>query len=616
MGRIHLLEDDVINKIAAGEVVERPASVVKELVENALDAGATAIDVDIIDGGRKLISVADNGFGMSGEDMALAVRRHATSKITNVDDLFRVSSMGFRGEALASIAAVSRFQIASRQAEDEIGKCLLIQGGDVGGVETRAKADCGTTITVEDLFYNVPARAAFLKSPAAEYTHINELLRAIALARPTIRITLRHNRKEQLLLSAQEQPAAGAFYGEEILRARFAEVIDDGKLARKMLYVQRADEMFQWEALLSPPGYERMNSKGLYLFVNNRWVRDQALRYALLRGYHSHLLKGRYPLVMLRLTVNPSLVDVNVHPAKTEIRLQYANDIHNHIAAGVRDRLRQADYASPTPDVPEIHASLAPRAFSESSYQRPLSAPEATYRAATPGLAARIRNTSLPRHVPSRSEFRAPAPADLFATPSADNVTGINWDELAFVGTFARLYLIFQAQERMLVVDQHAFHERILYERLLADPTVLGGCQPLLVPEAIRLTGQQRESWEQIGSHLSALGFDLALQGEDDLEIRAVPALLTRRDPMALVTALLEQGQAASADDAKTQIAHLTLATIACHAAVRGGEELSADDLTQLISQAATVDFYHNCPHGRRVFKWWSKQEISHWFDR
>ncbi len=593
MSRIHLLEDDVINKIAAGEVVERPASVVKELVENALDAGATEIGIDLLEGGRKLIAVSDNGSGMAPDDMVLAVRRHATSKITNVDDLFRIQSMGFRGEALASIASVSRFTLTSRQPHAANAARLQVDGGVVGALQS-CSADLGTTISVEDLFSQVPARAAFLKSAPAELAHITELVRAMALAHPHVKISLKHNRKEQMLLLAQSIEVHTPWFGEAVLRARFAAASQEQDLVASMLYVQRADESFQWEALLTPPGFEKPSSRGMYFFVNNRLVRDQSLRYAVLRGYHGHLLKGRYPVSVLRLTVNPSLVDVNVHPAKVEIRLQYASDIYNHISGGVRDRLRQADFAA----APVFTAP--PLELSEQGQQ------PAVLRTSTP----------LSRMPGSYREMRAAQLSNTVTASSAMTASEvIPWHELNFIGTFDKLYLLFGGNERMLVVDQHAFHERILFERLMADPDVLGGCQPLLVPESMPLTPQQREVWDAIAPAIIKLGFDLRLQGDTDLEVHGVPALLMRRDPILLLSALLDECQTSDAD-ALAKVAHLALATIACHAAVRGGEELTEDDLRQLLAQATTVDFYHNCPHGRRVFKWWSKSEVARWFDR
>ncbi|MEN9834858.1 MAG: hypothetical protein RL011_1051, partial [Pseudomonadota bacterium] len=358
MGKIHLLEDHVINKIAAGEVVERPASVVKELVENAIDAGATQIDLSLEMGGLRSIAVTDNGGGMSAEDAALALRRHATSKIRDADQLFSISSMGFRGEALASIAAVSQFSLATREIGQKSGTKITVAGDD-SPITLPWSGPEGTTVVVENLFFNVPVRAKFLKSPATEFSHILELMQAFALCRPTVGFSVRNNGRDHLRVGPQileDSP----WFGEQVLRERSRVVV--GKDFEQLIYVRTTGRYGELEALVSPPGLEKPTSKSLFTFVNGRMVKDKVLRYGVLRGYHSHLMKGKFPAVVLHLRTDPSLVDVNVHPAKTEVRFQYPDEVQNLIALGIREKMRQADWAASAPaKAVNLRPSAAPR---------------------------------------------------------------------------------------------------------------------------------------------------------------------------------------------------------------------------------------------------------------
>ncbi len=329
MGKIQLLADDVINKIAAGEVVERPASVVKELVENALDAGARSIQVELEDGGRKAIAITDDGCGMDEGDALLALKRHATSKIKSVDDLYATSTMGFRGEALASIASVSRLTMTTRERDAGAAVRIEMSGSGAPDVQRGIAAAPGTSLACRDLFYNVPARQKFLKSTASELGAVSEFFDAAILCWPQIRLRLVHNNKE-VVASAAVMPdgtTSVCGLGEAALRARAASVFGE-EVASQLLYVNEADSHAAVEGLVSPPGLEKSHSKSMFTFVNRRWVKDKTLRFAIQRGYHSHLLKGKYPVVALHVVVDPSVVDVNVHPAKTEVRFQYLSLIH------------------------------------------------------------------------------------------------------------------------------------------------------------------------------------------------------------------------------------------------------------------------------------------------
>ena len=636
MGRIHLLADDVINKIAAGEVVERPASVVKELVENACDAGATAIDITLELGGARTIAVTDNGCGMSADDALLAIRRHATSKVTTADDLFQVRSMGFRGEALAAIAAVSRFTLSTRERGADEGVKVTFAGESEPVCQSYVGPE-GTTVLIENLFFNVPARHKFLKSPSTELSHGLEFVQAFALSRPDVAITVRHNGRDVFRAPALAQSRESAeWFGEACLRERVKAVL--GRDLEPLLYVRAKGRFGAVEGLISPPGLERPTSRAIHTFVNGRWVKDKVLRFGILRGYHSHLLKGRFPVACLHLTVDPALVDVNVHPAKTEVRFQYGDEVQSLIALAIRDRIRTGDWAAVAPSqgamaAPPVemarpaasafpHQLSRPLITAKSFDQRPApvqsagsdlaggrsSWPEVRDQASLERLLAGIGNA--PPAATALTKAESPLPFDGSARDQ------VPWDEVTYVGAFARCFLLLEAGGRLLVVDQHAFHERILYERLVRDQSLLSRSQPLLVPEAVALAPSLVAQLAAQRDALAQRGFDLVPVGDCLVEVHAVPALLAGRDLSGLVEDLAEGLLSGAITVDGAELAHHVLATTACHGAVRAGEELPAAELKQLLAEARTVDFFHNCPHGRRVFRWWSRSQVAQWFDR
>lgn len=705
MAKVHLLDDELINKIAAGEVVERPASVVKELVENAIDAGATQIKVSLKDGGRQLIQVQDDGVGMEAEDARLALKRHTTSKLQKVDDLFQVSTMGFRGEALASISSVSRLTLQTQTRTASSGLRLMVEDGHVR--ELGWQGPVGTSISVADLFYNVPARKAFLKTGAAEFAACHEYMQALALSMPQLGFTLLHNDKE--IVSVGALPVHDGWpRGEQPLRARVAALFAED-LAQPLLYVHSSDRYARIEGLISAPGQDKGSAKYLFTFVNQRWVRDKLVRYGLLRGYHSHLLKGKFPIAFLFVDVDPALVDVNVHPAKAELRFQYGSEVQNAIALALREALRQKNWAeapsvaaarmsrppaetpalAPTQPLPDNFdlllgpnaspepssspstalppplaqspAEAAARAAFESAQTKPQAPAAAPRTAGASALEkpARERDMTVKRTVmsfdaqatlsrskaelpltqspsweqppaspisrqapllpPSPSLPSPPSSAPLSSpavlqtpkptgAPRGDEV--IPWDELRYIGAFANCFLLFEHQGQLLAIDQHAFHERVLYERLARDPQLLRRQQPLLMPEVLAFSPSEISELEAQGERFRALGIDYAVVNEQEIELRAVPSLLTNKDFSSLIHALLRGAQSS------IELSHDVLATLACHAAVRAGEDLPEPELKTLLAEARTVDFYHNCPHGRRVFRWWKQSQVAAWFDR
>ncbi|MFW7380464.1 MAG: DNA mismatch repair endonuclease MutL [Oligoflexus sp.] len=631
--KVQLLEDALINKIAAGEVVERPASVLKELVENAMDAGATRIEIALEEGGRRRITVRDNGSGMSPEDALMAMLRHTTSKIHSVHDLFQINTMGFRGEALASISSVSRFCLQTLAQGEKEGTRIELSDGKQR--QTPWTGPSGTQITVEDLFYNVPARQAFLRSAATEYACCAEYIQALALARPNIELLLTHNGRETLraIRRCEDQPL---IFGEQILRQRFQDVFPKESV-EQLIYCHARDKFGSFEAVLSPPGYERPQSKFMHSFVNGRWVKDKTLRYGIMRGYHSHLLKGKYPVCALYVTIDPSLIDVNVHPAKTEVRFQYGGELQSLIALEIRNRLRQGAWSQPdTKDQPE-----AKMAQTQPLVKNPVELPPPDFDLSFSHSASGPRDDFRPvaRSVPSSGSFAKPKstsseikrtvisfdgptladaePAVKPLMPAAEGAYQIPWSQLQYLGCFGKCYLMFEVDEQLLVVDQHAFHERILFEKLHQDHSILQQVQPLLVPEVIDLDPLAVSRLKEYESTYQSLGFHLGFPSDHEVEILALPSLLAKRDPEVLLHELLDAEDQTKPDrDLTPRVAHDLLATMACHAAVRAGERLDEEDIQRLIAEAEDIDFYHNCPHGRRVFKWWKKSQVEAWFDR
>ena len=636
MGKIHLLEDELINKIAAGEVIDRPASVLKELVENAIDAGALSLRIELEEGGCRRLTVQDDGAGILADDLPLAVRRHATSKISCQDDLFAIDTMGFRGEALASVAAVSRFSLASRpgDAGDQGGRRLVIDEG--GEKLTPWSGPTGTTVSVQDLFYNIPARRRFLKKAATEYAHCLELVQSYALCLPEVGFTLIHNGREQLRVPALPVHDHEYRKGEEQLRHRAAAVLGEAD-TDGLVYVTAEDKLGCVEALVSPPGKDKGSSRYLRTWVNGRWVKDKTLRYGILRGYHSHLLKGRFPVVLLFLSIEPGLVDVNVHPGKTELRFQYGAELQNLIAVAIRRSIRAGAWAAPAADgpAPEIpKAPAAPAALIPPSSPAPAPSLAAGRSSSGPvsGGGIRVRRERFPAAAPLAATPARPARAAAFdefalrppaapAEPAPAPFSGegrevVPWEELEYLGSFAACYLMFQTRggkdQRLLVLDQHAFHERILYERLVQDREQHCRSQPLLMPEGLDLDPPALEALLSREEELREHGFVLQRLSAGTLEVRAVPLLLVQRPWEAMLEQLA--GDQGAGDVAGLK--HDLLSTMACHAAVRAGENLSPDELKILLQEAITVDFWMNCPHGRPVLRWWSKAQVGAWFDR
>jgi len=594
------LPDALVDQIAAGEVVERPASVVKELVENALDAQAHRLRIDVRDGGRALVAVADDGAGMSPEEARLAVQRHATSKLTRADDLRRIHTFGFRGEALPAIASVSRFRLRSRPRGARAGFEIRIEGGRLV-VERAAAGPEGTRIEVADLFSQVPARRKFLKTAATEWGHAAEWLGRAALARPEVHFEIRRDERAPIVWPPCEDPLD-----------RVAAVLSDEEAAA-MVPIEHGAPLGPGSARLrgfaSSPGHHRGTAAGLHLYVNGRPVRDRLLRHAVMQVYRDVLPRGRFPSMVLFVELPAEAVDVNVHPAKWEVRFDDPRAIHRLIRDGLGAAVAARRWLAGS-------AAGAEGAPASASTPTPRSDPRAV--AATDWVFAG-----------QGGEEGKAAPALPFgparvAEGPLDPAAPIRFGELRILGQALATYLVCEGAAGLLLVDQHAAHERVLYERLRGqwlDEKV--SRQALLLPETIELAPEAVAALEAAAENVTRLGFEVDAFGETAVVVRALPALLAGRSPERLVRDLADEVSLARGADAAFQAgsrilidADRTLATMACHAARRAGEPLSGSEQRSLLSDLDTIPWAATCPHGRPVAVPLDREEIARRFSR
>jgi DNA mismatch repair protein MutL len=597
MSQIRILENEVINKIAAGEIIERPANILKELVENSLDAGSSNIIITIEEGGKKLIVVSDDGDGINKKDAHLSICRHATSKINQAEDLFEIKSMGFRGEALAAISSVSNFSLSSRHSSEKDGFKLIKKIDEQQTSIVPWKSEQGTIVCIENLFNNIPARLKFLKSPQNEFAHCYEYVQALALARPHHGFKLTHNKKERLQVRTSDPcvktPKEFLFFGESLIKSRAEQILGNKFEADKHLYTKSQNDFASFEAIISPPGFEKATTKSIFIFVNGRWIKDKIIRYAIMRGYHSHIQKNCYPSMIAYIRIDPTLLDVNVHPAKTEVKFQYQSEIQELISQTIRSKLREADWA--TPFVPELKTSQKQN--------------DSFILSNTPSPATEKTATQIFRQAPTTRFQPLKISNEIISKQKEDNNKKIDWNEAIYQGVFKKCYLIFEYFDQLLIVDQHAFHERILYEQLTKNKQLLQRVSKLLIPENIYLSSLQIQALKEKANLIKSLGFDFEIISNKELDLKSVPAILTRANMQKLFEDITKITSVA-------EIAHLELATIACHSAVRAGTILSEKERDLMLSQAQNIDFYHNCPHGRRVLAFFSNKQVEKWFDR
>ncbi len=617
---IQPLPEILINQIAAGEVVERPASVVKELVENAIDAGATRVDIDLEEGGVRLIRIRDNGSGIAAEQLSLAVSRHATSKIASLDDLEAVATLGFRGEALPSIASVSRFTLASRRPHDEHGAALQIEGGKLGEVMPRAHAP-GTTVEVRELFYNVPARRKFLRAERTELGHIEEWLRSLALARPDVELRVSHNGK------ASRRYKPGDLYSD----ARLGETLGED-FAGQAVRVDHAGAGLRLHGWIAQPHYSRASTDQQYLYVNGRSVRDRSVAHAVKMAYGDVLFHGRQPAYVLFLELDPTRVDVNVHPAKHEVRFRDSRLVHDFVYRTLKDALADTRAGMSAQEI-GAGTNAAPASTGEAGPAWP-----GQPAAGMPGTGQSGGNFDSwrPRQSPLGLRVaEAPAAyAALYAAPAgsqrdslppmpAENGLPVTRADAGVpplgyaIAQLHGIYILAENAEGLIVVDMHAAHERIGYERLKNAHDGIGlHAQPLLVPITLAVGERDADTAEREAATLVELGFDVTRAGPGSLHVRSIPALLANAEPEGLLrdvlTDLREHGQSRRIASARDDL----LSTMACHGAVRANRRLTVPEMNALLRDMEITERSGQCNHGRPTWARFSLAEIDRWFLR
>ena len=591
--RIRILPENLTNKIAAGEVVERPASVVKELVENALDAGCSEVILEIESGGKRLIRVVDDGSGMSREDALLALERHATSKITKDSDLFELSTLGFRGEALPSIASVSRFTLATRERGRIEGTEIYAEGGRIKEVKACGMAD-GTVITVRNLFFNTPARLKFMKSSETEAGHIGDVITKLAISRPDVRFTYVNDGKTVFRSSIST------------LHDRIAAIL--GLALTDDLYPVNFDnEHASVTGLAAKPDCSRSTGSHLYTYINGRLIRDRVVQHAILQAYRSLLERGRYPVAVLFITVPSGEVDVNVHPTKHEVRFREQGRVHDAIVAALEMVLRKTPWVQRHRVLPPFKAQGQAASVSGQKVEEVRETLE------------RYNQVPLPQRVFAPPEtYKYP--------PSAAPDRGIEGNEapgegyfssLQVIGQFQAAYILCQDRDDLVIIDQHAAHERIAFERLkgeFAEAAVES--QTLLFPETLELTFKDAAALKENLLHINRLGFSAEEFGGNTWLLQAVPRLLIEKGYVRILSDILEELQNIGKSRPFDDVIEAILARIACHSVVRGSRSLGGQEIKALFSQMDSSGFSANCPHGRPVICKFTLAEIAKMFKR
>lgn len=591
MSRVQTLPDNVINHIAAGEVVERPASVVKELIENALDAQASSIHVTVQGGGIELIQVDDDGYGMDAEDAVQCFQRHATSKLRSLTDLEALQTMGFRGEALPSIAAVSRLHMTSRVTQDMVGTRVCIEGGAMIQAEA-CGAPPGTSFRIGDLFYNTPARLKFLKSPVTESSHIVQCFTALALSAADVHMTLRLNSR----LHTQAAPA-------KTLGDRLDMVFGAG-LQEQLLETEMVEDGWRVWGLIGCATFHRATRRQQFFFVNGRPIQSRALSHALYEAYRTLLPRDRHPVAFLFLTLPPGEVDVNVHPAKLEVRFRQERRLYEGIRRLIQARLQDSlQGRAPLPAATDVIPAPAGRPV-PMLWQVPGSSPTP---AAAVSSAAALASSAAPTEAPrSPSVHAASAELDLHAGYPAVGRSVLQGDP---VGQLHDTYILVQYPEGVFIVDQHAAHERVVYERLIArmqqEPP---SAQRLLFPSHLDLSGVDPAWLEASLPRLAALGFTLEPFGGKTYRLESVPALLAQRDYTAALMDILEALRTPAMDETPADAAtgvpgvlHRLVTVMACHGAIRAHQRLQPDEMRALLQALGQTPRPFTCPHGRPV---------------
>lgn len=635
---IRQLPPNLINQIAAGEVIERPASVVKELLENSIDAGARRIEVTIAGGGSELIRISDDGCGMTAEQLPLAVSSHATSKLPDDESLFHVATLGFRGEAIASIGSVSHLTIRSRTESEDSGSELAVRGGVI---ESPVPCGCptGTVMEVRNLFFNTPVRHRFLKTAQTERGHIVEAFTRLALANPQIHFVLTNNDKQLYDLPVTERWAARieAFFGAEVSEALIPITSDDGQI--------------RISGYVCDPSVSRGNNRMQYLFLNGRHIRDRALQHALGEAYRGMLMVGRHPVCFLRMDMPADMIDVNVHPSKLEVRFTDGGRIYSRLLQSLRHQFLTTNLTQrvgppePVSDSNELRSQPSselglPVSVEQQQRQAVIdwartgqtnddSANRAINLGGTPAFQPFPGNNSIVN--PTRSTSPATdtgdlspeheqAPWDTAAAADGGSSETADQPSVSYLGfQVHNRYLVTQDESGMVVIDQHALHERVLYERVCAKVLSENASlesQRLLVPEPVSLTPAERTAALEVKDTLARIGIEIDDFGGETILIHSYPAMLPKTSPGDMLRTLLESVIAAGKQpDPKDLLNHL-LSTIACKAAVKAGDPLNSEEITSLLEQKDLYHETHHCPHGRPTALFFSRDELDRMFGR
>ncbi len=600
MSKIKILPEIISNKIAAGEVVERPASVVKELVENSLDADSTRIIIEVEKGGRALIRVSDNGSGMSHDDALLALERYATSKIYKDRDLFSIRTLGFRGEALPSIASVSRFTLVTRENASDAGTEIKVDGGKIRSV-SEVGAPAGTMVSVRQLFFNTPARRKFLKSIGTEMGHIADIVASTAMGRPDIHFKLIHNNKTVKSWSSTT--------------SAFERVIDvvGTDLETALHPIEFASNGISVSGWISSPRITRTTSRGMFVYVNNRFVRDRIIQHALFQGYSQRLVKGQFPMAIIFIRVPFDQVDINVHPTKNEVRFGQQQKVHDAVKKAVERTLYETDHPGWRPvsspwstkskELVNVsdHVSGYPR--TEDRRQR-----------------TEDRGQGIKERVHKTQSYNQPVTRD--AQPLTRRSQARIWPkkqfrDLRIIGQFHHTYIICESDEGLILIDQHAAHERILFEKLRSQSADASkAAQQLLVPETVELGFREASGLEKLIAELTAMGLDIEHFGGRTFVIKAVPAPLSGREVKPMIVEMAENivsiGYSAGLQKAVEQCCMI----VACHAAIRANQRLSDQQINGLLEQLDACDNPSHCPHGRPTWIRWDLKTLEKSFKR
>lgn len=595
---IQLLPDHLISQIAAGEVVERPASALKELLENSLDANADNISVILQQGGIKQLRVADNGSGISPDELPLALARHATSKIASLDDLERVASLGFRGEALASIASVSRTSIVSRVAEQRHAWRIASEGAMLIPIEPAA-LDQGTVVEVNDLYFNTPARRKFLKTENTEYGHCEEAFKRVALSRPDIGFMLQHNGRAQWRMTASDPQKRFA----EILGAEFAE--------HALMLDESAAGLRLW-GMAAKPAYSKLSRDTQYFYCNGRFIRDKLVAHAIRQAYQDVLHHERYPAFVLFFEVDPTLVDVNVHPTKTEVRFRDGQAVHRFIFHALHKALAASVNVAMSPAVADSSSSKLPA--STQTYAVPYQ-PQIPLRAAE-GLGfyeTLFAGTAAPLPLGTES-------LPTMETPVIEVDVSGEAQEFPLGFAIAQLhgiYVLAQNKHGLIVVDMHAAHERIMYERLknALDNRAIA-TQPLLLPVSFHADRLEVTTVEEQGAVLRDLGFEIAVLSPNTLAVRAIPAMLAEANAVELARAVIADIREYGGSRVLTERRNEMLATMACHSAVRANRSLTIPEMNALLRDMEATERSDQCNHGRPTWFQVTMSELDKMFMR